>query len=85
MGGSDLVVLYGSQLVTGTNMFVITNKVTGAAVSYTSAAIVGGHIELTGTFTSATSYIVSGATAAVWFAGSITGQEAIQAVTILIP
>lgn len=84
-GGSDLVVLYGSQLVTGTSMFTIANKLTGAAVPYTSAAIVGGHIELTGTFTSATSYIVSGATAAVWFAALITGQEAIQSVVISIP
>jgi len=81
---TDLVALLGSPLATLGN-FVITNKATGATVTASAVAIVGGHIELTGTFTSAATYTVALAAPSVLFTNNIEGYEGVQSVDILIP
>ncbi|HEY4288267.1 MAG TPA: hypothetical protein VGN00_14280 [Puia sp.] len=65
--------------------FVVTNKSTGAPVTITAAAVVGNHIELTGTFVTATTYTVAGAGSDVWFGNDVEGYEAIESVDIAIP
>lgn len=65
--------------------FVVTKKSDGTVMTITAAAIVGGHIELTGTFVSATTYTVAGAGSDVWFAADIEGYDPIQSVDITIP
>lgn len=65
--------------------FVVKNKSTGATVTITAAAIVSGHIELTGTFVSAATYTVAGAGSDVWFGNEVEGYEATQSLDITIP
>jgi hypothetical protein len=65
--------------------FVVKNKTTGATVAITAAAVVGGHIELTGTFVTGTTYVVSGAGSDVWFTNDVEGYDPSQSVEITIP
>ena len=71
---TDLVVLLGADLAQITN-FVVTKVSDGSAVSISAAAIVSGHIELTGTFTTATAYNVAAAAASVLFTNGVEGYE----------
>lgn len=83
---TDLIALFGSALADPDN-FVVTNKLTGAVIPISSAAIVNGDIELTGSFASGATYTVKGAAPAVWFAADIDGYDASSnnGVDILIP
>lgn len=81
---TDLVALYDATLAVVGN-FIVTNKATGAAVVCSAAAVVGGHIELTGVFASASTFTVALAAASVLKAAGIEGYEGTQSVDILIP
>jgi hypothetical protein len=83
-GESDLVAELGSPLAATAN-FVVTKKSDGTSPAVTAAAIVGGHIELTGTFTTATVYTVALAAPSVLLANEIEGYEGTQSVDITIP
>ena len=83
-GLEDLVAKLGAPLA-AINNFVVTLKSTGVVQTITAAAIVSGHIELTGTFTSSDVYTVAGAAASVWLGADIDGYEAIRSVDITIP
>jgi hypothetical protein len=65
--------------------FVVIDKATGLPAMITAAAVVSGHIELTGTFTSTHVYTVSGAGSDVWFGNDIEGYDPIQSVDLTIP
>lgn len=65
--------------------FTVKDKATGIAPTITAAAVVSGHIELTGTFTTAHTYTVAGAGSDVWYANDIEGYDPTQSVDILIP
>lgn len=83
-GQTDLVALIGAPLAVIGN-FVVKLKSTGAVQTLTAAPIVGGHIELIGTFISAFVYTVSLAAPSVLLANSIIGFEGIKSVDITIP
>lgn len=72
---SDLVDLIGADLAEPTN-FLVTNAATGDPVVISGAAIVGGKIQLTGTFVTATTYNVIGASPAVWYDNDVLGYDA---------
>lgn len=81
--GVDMVALLSTPLAAVTN-FVVTNA-SGVVQTISAAAIASGHIELTGTFTSGSSYTVALAAPSVLLAGSIEGYEGVVAATIAIP
>jgi len=83
-GETDLVALLGAPLAAVGN-FIVTLKSTGAVQTITAAAIVSGHIELTGTFTSAAVYTVALAAPSVLLAAGIEGYEGTESVDITIP
>lgn len=83
-GQTDLVALIGAPLAAITN-FVVTKDSDGSTPTITAAAIVGGHIELTGTFVSGSKYTVALAAPSVLLAASIPGYEGIVAADIQIP
>ncbi len=83
--GTDLIAEYPTELPLVAN-FSVTNKLTGATVVPTAAAIVGGLIELTGTYVSGQTYVVAGAAPSVWLANDIEGFDASSnSVEITIP
>lgn len=81
---TDLVALIGTPLAAIAN-FVVTEQDTGAVQTATAAAIVAGHIELTGTWTSGKTYTVALAAASVLYGNSIEGYEGTVSVDIAIP
>lgn len=83
-GETDLVALLSSTLAQISN-FVVKLKSTGAIQTITAAAIVSGHIELTGTFTSAAVYTVSLAAPSILLTNLIDGYEGTVSVDITIP
>jgi len=83
-GLTDLVASIGAPLATLSN-FVVKKKTDGTTPSTTAAAIVGGHIELTGTFTTATVYTVSLAAPSVLLGNAVSGYEGTVSVDITIP
>lgn len=83
--GTDLVAKYGATLAVIGN-FIVTNKATSAVVTPSAAAIVSGHIELTGVFASASTFNVVLAAPAVLLAADIAGYEqGDEGLDILIP
>lgn len=82
--GTDLVAELGTPLATIAN-FIVTLKSTGVVQTISAAAIVGGNIQLTGTFTAAAVYTVSGAAASVLFSNDIEGIDINQSLDITIP
>lgn len=83
---SDLIVMFGAALGADVANFVITNVATGVVVVPSAAAIVGGNIELTGTYISGQTYNVKGAVPSVWLGNLIQGYDAEDnGVDILIP
>jgi hypothetical protein len=84
-GLTDLVALLGAPLAVIGNFLVVDQATPGTPVTITAAGIVGGHIELTGTFTSTHKYIVSLNTPAVLLAANIAGYEGIVSAVITIP
>jgi hypothetical protein len=83
-GETDLVAEIGAPLAAVAN-FVVKKKSDGTTPAVTAAAIVGGHIELTGTFVTATVYTVALAAPSVLLANNIEGYEGIESVDITIP
>jgi hypothetical protein len=83
-GETDLVALLGAPLAVVGN-FVVTKTSDGTSPAVTAAAIVGGHIELTGTFVTATDYTVALAAPSVLLAAGIIGYEGTKSVVISIP
>lgn len=82
---TDLVDLFGAPLADADN-FIVTDKETKAVISITGAAIVSGHIELTGTFTSGKIYNVKGSAPSVWKGNLVQGYDASNGgVDITIP
>ncbi len=71
---TDLVALLGNALAQVSN-FVVTKVSDGTAVVISAAAIVGGHVELTGTFVSGTHYSVALADAATLLSNGVQGFE----------
>jgi hypothetical protein len=83
-GLTDLVATIGSPLATISN-FIVKLKSTGAVQTITAAAIASGHIELTGTFTSAAVYTVALAAPSVLLGNMVSGYEGLVSVDITIP
>lgn len=83
-GLTDLVATIGAPLATMSN-FVVKKKTDGTTPTITAAAIVGGHIELTGTFTTATVYTVALAAPSVLLGNMVSGYEGLVSVDITIP
>jgi hypothetical protein len=81
--GTDLVAQFDTALAVPGN-FIVTKKSDGTHPAITAAAVVGGHIELTGTFTSASVYTVALAAASVLFGANIQGYEGVQSVDITV-
>lgn len=81
---TDLVALLGAPLATMSN-FVVKKVSDGSTPTITAAGIVGGHIELTGTFVSSAAYTVSLAPPATLLGNLVAGYEGIGSVTITIP
>ena len=81
----DMVAAYPA--VADLTTLVVTKKSDGTVVTPSAIAIVGGHLEITGVFTSGSSYIVSGSTPAALKALSptVAGYEITGSVTLLIP
>ena len=63
----------------------MTKTSDGTHPSVTAAAIVSGHIELTGTFVSGSTYNVAGAGADVLYGNDVVGYDLIKSVDIAIP
>lgn len=81
---TDLVALLGAPIAQVTN-FIVTNTATGAVVTPSAAAIVGGLIELTGVFVSGQIYTVSGNLASVLYTNGVIGYDFVTSVDITIP
>lgn len=79
----DLLESLGTAWEDVTN-FVVKDSL-GAAVTITDASIVNGVMELTGTFTSAATYTVTGAAPSVLLGNDIEGYEITNTVSITIP
>lgn len=82
---ADLVALFGTPLAHVGN-FTVKNKATGAAVSVTAGAVVGGEVRLTGTYVSGQTYTVTAAAPSVWLSNAVDGYDgSASSVDILIP
>lgn len=83
----DLVEKFGSALGTHVNNFRVEDVAAlGTPVTPSSAAIVTGWVELTGTYTTGHTYRVWGATPAAWLANVVEGYDGSENyVDILIP
>jgi len=80
---TDLIALIGAPMATASN-YIVTNKLTDIAVVAT-AAIVSGKVELSGTFVTATKYIVSGAAPSVLFTNGVIGYDFSKSLEVTIP
>lgn len=86
--GEDLIAKLGAALA-DVDLYVVTNKATGVAVTVSGAAIASGVMELTGTFVSAQTYTVTGSAPSVWLTNNVEGYDASLtgggSIDILIP
>lgn len=83
---TDLVALYpGASGIAQVTNFVVTKKTDGSSVSITAATIAGGEVQLTGTFTSGSQYVVALAAPSVLSANGVTGYDGTVSATISIP
>lgn len=83
-GLTDLVAKLGSALAVIGN-FIVKLKSTGVVQTMSAAAILGGHVELTGTFVSASIYTVALAAPSVLLGNDVDGYEGTESVDITIP
>ena len=79
----DLVAAYPA--IADLTVFGVTKKTDGTVVTPSAVAIVNGHVELTGVYTSGSTYIVSGTNAAALKALSILGYDISKPIEIAIP
>ncbi len=80
---TDLIAKYPTAIA-DLDLYIVTNKATGAVVTPTAAAVVGGRIELTGTYVTGQTYIVTGSAPSVWLANLIEGYDATNPVEITV-
>lgn len=73
---TDLVALFGAALGTHVANFVVFDKTASAAITPSAAAIVSGHIELTGVYPTGHIINVSGAVPSVWLGNLVDGYDA---------
>lgn len=71
----DLLVKFPTDIIDVSN-YIVKNKATGAVISISAGAIVGTHLELTGTFVSGQIYTIIGSAPTVWRANDIEGYDA---------
>jgi hypothetical protein len=83
-GSSDLTTLFPTTVALPVN-YVVTKVSDGTVVTISAGAVVGTHVELTGTFTSSSSYVITPVPPATLLTNGITGYEFINALTIAIP
>lgn len=82
----DLIPTEGTDLADPANFRVEDVAALGTPVTISAAAVVGGLIELTGTFTTAHTYRVWGTSPATWLANGVEGYDGSENyVDILIP
>lgn len=85
---TDLVALYpgaGASGIAQVSNFVVTKKTDGTPVTISAAAIAGGEVQLTGTFTTATDYTVALAAPSIMAANGVEGYDGVISATISIP
>lgn len=83
---TDLVALYpGAGGIAQVSNFVVTKKADGTMVTISAAAISSGQVQLTGTFTTGTDYVVALAAPSVLSTNGITGYDGTVSATISIP
>lgn len=73
---ADLVALFGNDLGSHSNNFIVTDKATGSVVAPASAAITGGYVALTGAYLTGRTYNVIGAAPSVWLSNDVEGYDA---------
>jgi hypothetical protein len=83
--GTDLIAELGTDLADPTNFLVVDQAAPTVPITITAAAIVGTHIELTGTFITGHTYLVSLAAASVLFGNDIDGYEGVGTAICIIP
>jgi hypothetical protein len=82
---TDLIAAYTDEIAL-LALFKVTDKATGVVVVPTAIAVVNGILQITGTFTTGHTYIVTGTAPTVWLANDIEGYDATgHAVEITIP
>jgi hypothetical protein len=74
-GKTDLIAKYGSALA-DLDLFIVTDKASGVVVTPTAIAVAGGFLELTGTYTTAHTYLVNGSAPSVWLTNLVEGYDA---------
>lgn len=83
---TDLVATYpGAQGIAQVSNFIVKKKSDGTVVTISAAAIAGGEVQLTGTFTTATDYTVALAAPSVLAANGVAGYDGVIAATVSIP
>jgi len=80
---TDLVALYPTEIALVSN-FVVTSAA-GAPITPTAAAVVGGQVQLTGTYTTGTDITVALAAASVLATNGISGYDGVTAAIVPIP
>lgn len=83
--GNDLVALLGANLGTHVNNFLVYDKTAAAFIVPSSAAIVAGHIELTGVYPTGHIINVIGGAPSALFANNVVGYDLSTGVDITIP
>lgn len=78
---TDLIALIGSPLAIPAN-FIVKNAA-GVVQTVASAAIVGGVLELTGTWTSGQAYTVWGNTPITWYNNDVIGYDASESSVVI--
>lgn len=84
-GETDLVALLGSALALVANFAVFDNATPGTPVVPSAAAVVGGHIELTGTYVTGHTYTVALVASPTLLTNGLDGYEGVGVATCLIP
>lgn len=85
---TDLVALYtgtGAGTIGQVANFVVTKASDNSVVTPTACTVVSGQVQLTGTYTTATSYNVALAAPSVLKANGIEGYEGVKAATVPVP
>ena len=83
--GDDLLVKFPADIIEVTN-YIVKNKATGVVVTPSGGAIVSGKLELTGTYVSGQTYVVTGSAPSVWYANDIEGYDgSVSSIEIEIP
>ena len=83
-GTNDLTVLFPTTIALPAN-YVVTKVSDGSVVTISAGAVSGTHVELTGTFTSGSAYLITPVSAATLLTNGIAGYEFINTLSITIP